>query len=311
VSGWTADEVTARALQVVDDWRGTASPDDGRPWFLVVHWAPPPADEEVARSASGEDATIAQAGTALAALRRGLEERDALGGAVVALTAGHGSERREHGGTGAGWTLHEEVIRVPLVVRGLGAGATGTVDTPVSTLALGETLRGLAARDADGVAAEERRELAIAALPVAGASGEARGALVISELVVRERALVRAVVDGDIKYLQILREVPPGDRAVVARGYEELQAAMTSGRIATPPLFGDPMRELLVRVATEGVAETELALADHRQELSRLRAALRDYQRRCEEDGWAPPLITERLPVDLEDVESLEMLGYM
>jgi hypothetical protein len=86
---------------------------------------------------------------------------------------------------------------------------------------------------------------------------------------------------------------------------------MAAGAIPLPPLFDDPVRELLLRVEAAGVGETELALAEHREVLSRLRAVLRDYRRLCEEDGWAPPEITERLPVDLEDVEQLEMLGYL
>jgi hypothetical protein len=306
-AGWSAAQVTARALQVLDDWLQSAEPGDARPWLLVVHWAAPPVAEG-ASTVPGEDEALAQAGAALAELRHGLAQRDALRDAVVALTAGHGTERGEHGGAGAGWTLHEEVIRVPLVVRGL--GGSGTIATPVSTLALGATLRELVATAREGVV-EDGAETPVASLPRAEGTGSSSVRAVISELVVRERAIARAVIDGDLKYLRILREVPLADRPVVARGYEELQAAMVSGQVPTPPLFGEPVRELLVRVGPGDVVETELALVDHREELSRLRAELREYRRLCEEDGWAPPEITERLPVDREDVESLEMLGYL
>jgi len=309
-SGWSAQEVAQRALRVVDDWRSAvpAAAPRATPWLLVVHWAPSAIDGPKASQAAFET-MLDDAGAAVAALRQGLEERGALSGAVVALTAGHGFERNEHGGVGAGWTLHEEVLRVPLVVRGLLSAAVGsieaTVSTPVSTLALAASLRELAASAGQG----DAEDSAVAPLPIAGAPEPV--APVISELVVRERAIARAVIEGDLKYLRILKEVPPEDREVVARGYEELQAAMLSGSIPTPPPFGEPVRELLVRVGPDGVAETELPLADHRQELSRLRAVLRDYQRLCEEEGWAPPEITERLPVDLDDVEQLEILGYM
>ncbi|HVS12633.1 MAG TPA: sulfatase-like hydrolase/transferase [Thermoanaerobaculia bacterium] len=298
--GWSAAQVAERALQVVDDWHATAAPDDARPWFLVVHWAPAELD---AGPSADPKRTVAESGASLAALRRGLAERAAFADAVVALTSGHGLERGEHGGTGAGWTLHEEVIRVPLRVRGLDPIGLA-VDAPLSTLALGSALRALAATAGDPLARE--REEPAPTLPGGPGAGT-----VISDLVVRERAIARAVIEGDVKYLRILREVPPADRAVVARGYEELQAAMVAGAIPTPPLFGEPVRELLVRVGANGIGEAELALVDHREVLSRLRAVLRDYQRLCEEDGWAPPQITERLPVDLEDVESLEMLGYL
>ncbi|HVS64972.1 MAG TPA: hypothetical protein VMT85_15880 [Thermoanaerobaculia bacterium] len=305
-SGWSAQEVAQRALQVVDDWRSAVPADapGATPWLLVVHWTPFAIDGPMASQVAFET-VLADAGAGVAALRQGLEERGALSGAVVALTAGHGFERNEHGGVGAGWTVHEEAIRVPLVVRGLASAQGVSSDAPISTLALAASLRELAASAGQEVAEESR----VAPLPIAGAPEPV--APVISELVVRERAIARAVIEGDLKYLRILKEVPPQDREVVARGYEELQAAMLSGSIPTPPLFGEPVRELLVRVGPEGVAETELPLADHRQELSRLRALLRDYQRLCEEGGWAPPEITERLLVDLDDVEQLEILGYM
>jgi hypothetical protein len=339
-AGWAAAEVTARSLQVIDDWRALARAEGGaetpaRPSFLIVHWtAAPPTegadlDPDLDQATGEAERALAEAGSALAALRQGLEHRRAFAGGVVALTSGHGFERGEHGGTGAGWTLHEEVIRVPLVVRGLarrGSGdrGSGTVDAPVSALALGVSLRDLAggARDPEGSgeladAGDRARApgddgAEAGGLPLPGApDGAASAAPVIAELVVRERAIARAVIDGDVKLLQVLREVPPTDRAVVARGYEELQAAMAAGAIPLPPLFDDPVRELLLRVEAAGVGETELALAEHREVLSRLRAVLRDYRRLCEEDGWAPPEITERLPVDLEDVEQLEMLGYL
>ena len=318
-AGWTADEVAKRALQVVDDWRSAAAgAAQGSPWFLAVHWAPPAIDDPSAGRPALETA-LAEAGAALASLRQGLEERDAFSGAVAALTAGHGLERGEHGGAGTGWTLHEEVIRVPLVVRGLSSVGAGSIGTAVSTLALAASLRELAGQAPVGARAEAAEpapaapeaaaEELGAPLPPAVATGSV--ATVISELVVRERTIARAVIDGDLKYLRILKEVPAEDRGAVARGYEELQAAMVAGSIPTPSLFGEPVRELLVRVAADGVVETELALAEHRDELSRLRARLRDYQRLCEEEGWAPPEITERLPVDLDDLEQLEILGYL
>jgi regulator of sirC expression with transglutaminase-like and TPR domain len=121
------------------------------------------------------------------------------------------------------------------------------------------------------------------------------------------------VVDGDVKYLQVLRDAPLQDRAVIVAGYEELQAAMTSGAIPTPPLFGEPAREELLRLGSDPVdlGETALELAAHAQVLSRLRAVLRDYRRLCEGSGFAPPAITERMTIDPNDVRELEALGYM
>jgi hypothetical protein len=128
--------------------------------------------------------------------------------------------------------------------------------------------------------------------------------------VVRERAIARTVIDGNDKYLQVLREAPLADRDVIEAGYEELQAAMTGGAIATPPLFGDPVYEALLRLGDD-LREEELAVAEHAPLLARMRAALRDYERLCESTGFAPPAITERMPIDPNDVRRLEALGYM
>ncbi|MFO0679387.1 MAG: sulfatase-like hydrolase/transferase [Polyangiaceae bacterium] len=56
-------------------------------------------------------------------------------GAVVFVTADHGEEFGEHGGRYHGTTVHEEQVRVPLVVVGPGV-ARGVVDTVVQTIDL-------------------------------------------------------------------------------------------------------------------------------------------------------------------------------
>ncbi|MFN7975743.1 MAG: sulfatase [Acidobacteriota bacterium] len=60
---------------------------------------------------------------------------------MIVVTADHGEELGDHGSIGHGFTLYEEVVRVPLIVRwpaGLPHGIR--VDTPVSTLDIFPTI---------------------------------------------------------------------------------------------------------------------------------------------------------------------------
>ena len=279
------------------------------PFLLVAHWPAPdlrgsaPGSEAIA---TAYDSALASTLRDAAALVAGLDERGALRRTALVLTSGHGYELLEHGDLGSGFTLHEEVVRVPLLMR-LPNGADSTVATPVSTVRLVPTLIALAGAQPPGDTGA-----ATPPLPWLGdiSASADREPAVIAELVVRERAVVRAVVVGDDKYVQTLREAPLADRPVITAGYEELQAAMTSGAIPTPPLFGEPLHEALLRLGDDGL-ELELPLAEHRDLLSRMRAALREYQRLCEATGFAPPAITERMPIDPNDVRDLEALGYM
>jgi arylsulfatase A-like enzyme len=66
---------------------------------------------------------------------RGLWER-----ALFVLTSDHGEEFFEHGGVLHGQTQYQEVIRVPLLVRGPGVPGGGRVSTPVSLIDIAPTL---------------------------------------------------------------------------------------------------------------------------------------------------------------------------
>jgi hypothetical protein len=285
-----------------------------QPFLLVAHWAAPdlPRREATGRPmaaiTSDHDVDAIAALSDAAALLSALAERDALARAVIVLTSSHGFELLDHGDVGSGFTLHEEVVRVPLLLRFPGAQG-GRVAEPVSTVRLLPTLLALAGAEPAGADLTDDRSLL---LPGGGSPREQEGTPVLAELVVRERTIARAVIEGHDKYLQVLREAPVADRDVVEAGYEELQAAMTSGAIATPALFGEPAREALLRLSDAGaLSETPLELAAHAALLSRLRAVLRDYQRLCDATGFAPPAVTERMPIDPNDVRQLEALGYM
>jgi arylsulfatase A-like enzyme len=74
-----------------------------------------------------------------------LEAQGLTGRTLVVLTADHGQEFAEHGAYTYGHTLHEEVLRVPLIVAGPGIESPGqVVSVPVALLDLAPTLTEMA-----------------------------------------------------------------------------------------------------------------------------------------------------------------------
>jgi arylsulfatase len=73
-----------------------------------------------------------------------LNQRSLLEHTFIALTADHGEELFEHGGLGHGYSLHDEVLSVPLILAGPKARSGAHVDQPVSTASLASTLALLA-----------------------------------------------------------------------------------------------------------------------------------------------------------------------
>ena len=153
-----ADCVNAR----VAEWLAAGPP--RRPFFLWVHYfdphhdttrpdrrydPPPPYDalfqaegapRGVGRSMALYDGEIRRTDDAVGEL---LERVGRIGDpatTVVVITADHGDEFLERGNWHHTKTVHDELVRVPLVVVGAGGGAGRVVDTPVSLVDLLPTL---------------------------------------------------------------------------------------------------------------------------------------------------------------------------
>ena len=165
------DAVTARAARFL------RAPHDGR-FFLWLHYVDPHAPYDGA-TRSFRDELLAGGGVTtrlprMAQLRAGevrpdadgrTQMRDAYARAVrfvdeqigaiadlldetgldrrtlLVVTADHGEEFWDHGGVEHGHTLHDEVVRVPLVLRGPGCPPRGLrIDAPVATASLAPTL---------------------------------------------------------------------------------------------------------------------------------------------------------------------------
>ncbi len=125
------------------------------PFFVWVHYFDPHNEylPHAAWSSFGDDAsglydqeiawTDAQIGRLLDALdTTGLADRT-----IVALTADHGEEFGEHGGV-YHYTLHEEIVRIPLLLRVPGA-APRIDDTPVQQIDLLPTILAAVGAPAD------------------------------------------------------------------------------------------------------------------------------------------------------------------
>jgi arylsulfatase A-like enzyme len=84
------------------------------------------------------DAGIRQVDDEMGRLLRAIPAREAL----VVITSDHGEEFLEHGGVMHGRTQYQEVVRVPLLVRGDGIPAGTRVATPVSLVDLMPTILG-------------------------------------------------------------------------------------------------------------------------------------------------------------------------
>lgn len=106
------------------DYRG---PIDGRNFFysLTIHPGMPARDRE--HLIALYDAEIRFTDDVLGRVLDALEARGRLRDAVVVVTADHGEEFFEHGGKGHQRTLHDEVVRVPLILSSPGRLPGGVV----------------------------------------------------------------------------------------------------------------------------------------------------------------------------------------
>lgn len=147
-----------------------------------------------------------------------VERISPAGRTIIVLTAPHGAELLERGGVGDAGTLHDEIVRVPLLLKVPGA-RTGVISDPVSLVDVTPTLRACAK---------------IGLVP--GASGlcilpgfAAPERPIFSET---SRALeLRAVVDGDWKLIVDRRHSTQVLFDVFNDPAESTNAADTNGQV--------------------------------------------------------------------------------
>ena len=97
------------------------------------------------------DTAIRHTTDELAAFFRSLETSGLWDSSLVVVTADHGEELFDHGGFSHRYSLHREVLHVPLFVKLPSPGRTGVIDEPVSLTDLHPTILELLGLDAGNV----------------------------------------------------------------------------------------------------------------------------------------------------------------
>ncbi len=154
----TSERIADEGIRFLE--RKAAAP-DGSPWLLWLHFFDPHASyvehggiserfatpgprENVVIEGDLYDGEIAFTDEHVGRVLDALERTGALERTIVVLLADHGEEFQDHGGTGHGHTLFEELVRVPLVIRAPGiepgriGGLVRTVDLLPTVLDLAE-----------------------------------------------------------------------------------------------------------------------------------------------------------------------------
>ncbi len=339
---WSGELVTQKALDLVD---GAG----GKPLFLVVDYAdagephqPPaelrrridvPVPEEALTLAALRaeasalppdfastpafqdlvaryDAEVAYVDRCLGQLVDGLAARGLLEGTLLIVTASHGEEFLEHGYVGSGWTLNEEVLRVPLVVCAPGRLDPGRVAAPVSVAELFPSLQRMFAPGEVELDAHALFELAseriVARPPPAG---------VLAELVLPELCVLRASIQGDEKQheklVEVLQSAAPGERVALLTSYAERLARIQRGETqASDPLGPASQRELYDLEHDPGEMRDLAATAAARVAL--IAESLARYLALARTSGLKPteiqPRADEGEPAALDE---LRQIGYL
>ena len=146
------DRFTMRTQGAVRDrvarWKGALA--RSSPYFLYLHYfdahgpyrvQPRPGQTRLEVNLEAYDAALLSLD---AELRSHFETLGLHQGAFVIITADHGEEFWDHGGTGHDNQVYEELLRVPLILYAPGFLEPRRVDTPVSTIDILPTLREVA-----------------------------------------------------------------------------------------------------------------------------------------------------------------------
>jgi choline-sulfatase len=255
----TSEGVTARGLAFLESRR-----DSAQPWFLWLHYFDPHCayvEQTETFGGAGSYAGPVRSGQLYSELwkqRRDLEPEDhaelrrlydseihhtdaqlgrilshlestgALEDTIVVVTADHGEEFGDHGSIGHARTLHEELIRVPLVVR-IPGQEPQRIDDPVALVDLYPTvLSALGTEVPAGRVGQDIRP---------GGPGLQPGRVVYSET--SRGARLRAAIQGPWK---VIREGRMPQPAVYDLGRDPLEQA--SLPIASAPEAQDLTRAL-------------------------------------------------------------------
>lgn len=140
-----------------------------KPFFAWMHYNDPhhPYDAEGEDDPARYRAEVSNTFREIGRLLDGMQARGLLDNTMILLTADHGEEFGEHGGTTHSLTLYDEVLRVPLVIRAPGGAVRGTYEEPTSLAGVAPALlRWLGVPDRAGFAPGRRDLFAGAGAPL-------------------------------------------------------------------------------------------------------------------------------------------------
>jgi len=224
------------------------------------------------------DAGIRQLDTELGRFFSFLEEHELAEGAVVIVTSDHGEEFLEHGRVDHFLTTYQEVLQVPLLIRGPGIPSGVRIALPVSSVDIAPTVLGRAAAgpptQLDGL------DLEALWAPDEAASEAFEGRFLYGE------------ATGGIQYGEKLAPFYPVYRSV-RKGRYKLVFPSPAGGYALYDLSADPREQIDI-----AAAEPEITAELTAQMKGRLRAR---------GDPVAP---RDRIDLDPEQKEELRALGY-
>jgi len=259
---------------------------------------PDAVESELVEVVTSYDAEVAYTDNAIRLLVAGLRNRGLWERALVIITSSSGEELMERAHVGAARTLHEEVLRVPLLIHGPGVPQGENVSQLVSLVDVLPTLATVGALPVDDLAFDGHSFLAPTdrqLRPVA------RGGPVIAELVLPERTIQRAVISGGWKYIRTHEN--PGSAKVGASSAED---APTS-----PELWGEIIAERLFRLESDPYERVD-QLETAAEIVGDLRAILDRYAAYCSRNALSPYLARGPAEqVDPKEIDRLEALGYL
>ena len=121
-----------------DDGPSDRRYDPPAPYDQAYPWDGDPKGRE--QSVALYDGEVRYTDDAIAALRKNLEQRGLWDDLVVAFASDHGDELLDHGSFHHTWTLYEELIHVPLILRFPGRGSARRVGEVTSLLDVAPTI---------------------------------------------------------------------------------------------------------------------------------------------------------------------------
>jgi len=332
----SAEDVTQTALQFVDDYQG-------EPFFLYAHYlephqpydppaqflerfgddSPPDINALLTEIEAGQgvdaqdprlqaliasyDAEIAAVDAALEALVDGLASRGVLEDTLIIVTGSQGEEFLEHDYLTHSWTLHQEVLRVPLLIRAPALLPPERIADRVSGTDLFPSLVELFGLDPGGWQPD-----GASFLRGAGGSVDVQvpRAAKLAELVIRERCILRTVIQDDWKYIAEPLSCALENRSTIAGEYLQRVQDMAAGTLETPDLWADAQREWLFNLADDPAEQTNL-LGSASEQLASMRTLLEDYEAYCEANALAAQETAVPEIYDEEAAERLRSMGYL